>query len=338
MLEDVARIHLLAGDDAEVALITTSLLGRSTEEEPALAALHIKKGHLVLKDGVALPVVGGRTAVADFLDQDGLKSLDVLNTPLSDSVIIKDGLFVAGHHNYYHFLVYFLPGLLFLKARPRSPDGFLRLYMSGGAPKSLETFLAQFLPMLGGAPVTMTQLPDGVYSVRDILFPTLPKLFTPALVCRRVVLPLVMHLAGIAGPSQGAGALKLFVRRVNAPGGRNLTNQDEVEAWFAARGFTPVDPGALSFEDQVLLFARATHIAGVEGAAMANILFAVQAREIFMISSPAVRQHELFGPLLQQYSVGFKTVFGKLDPLEPKRRAANYHLPLAALDALQISG
>lgn len=333
MLEDVSRIHLLAGDDADVTLITTNLLANAASEEPALAGLRIKTGHLVLKDGVTLPIVRGRTAVADFLDQDGLRSQDVLSTPLDDAQTIDGGLFVAGHQNYYHFLVYFLPGLLFLKALPRSGD-VLRLYMAGGVPRSLEQFISALLPMLAGAPVISTRLADGVYRVTDVLFPALPKLFTPALVCRRIVLPLVLHQAGSVDPMRERGAIKLFVRRVNAPGGRNLTNEAEIAAWFAARGYTPVDPGTLSFEEQVMLFARATHIAGVEGAAMTNILFSIHARDILVIASPAVRGYELFAPLLEQYDMTVRTVYGELDPVEPKRRAANYRFPPEALETL----
>lgn len=335
MLEDVARIHLMGCDDASVTLITTTLLENNAGEEPALAALQIKKGHLVLKDGVALPVVRGRTAVADYLDHDGLRSPEVLQTPLNEIGAIADGLFVAGHQNYYHFLVYFLPGLLFLKALPRTSQGSLSLYMSAGVPRPLQGFVELLLPALGGAPVSVTRLPDGVYSVAAVIFPTLPKLSTPALICRRIVLPLVMHRAGTSDPLRERGALKLFVRRDNAPGGRHLTNQKEIEAWFVARGYTSIDPGALPFEDQVIVFARATHIAGVEGAAMANILFAVHAQEILLIASPAARTYELFGPLLKQYSVVFKTLFGELPPDSPKKRSADFHLSLTMLEDMR---
>ncbi len=332
MLEDVARIHLMGSDDAEVTLITTTLLENHAGEEPALAALKIKKGHLVLRDGVALPVVRGRTAVADYLDHDGLKSPEILQTPLHETGTIAGGLFVAGHQNYYHFLVYFLPGFLFLKALPRTSQGPLALYMSAGVPRPLQGFVELLLPALGGAPVSLTRLSEGVYGVADVIFPTLPKLFAPALICRRIVLPFVMHRAGIKDPLREQGALKLFVRRDNAPGGRHLTNQKEIEAWFVARGYTSIDPGLLTFEDQVILFARATHIAGVEGAAMANILFAQHAQEILLIASPAARKYELFAPLLTQYNVVFKTLYGELPPGSPKKRSADFHLPLTLLE------
>ena len=54
---------------------------------------------------------------------------------------------------------------------------------------------------------------------------------------------------------------------------RALSNEGEVESLFSRRGFTIVQPEALSIEDQVRLFTHARIVAGPGGSALHNIVF-----------------------------------------------------------------
>lgn len=68
---------------------------------------------------------------------------------------------------------------------------------------------------------------------------------------------------------------RLFVMRENVTR-RRLLNQDELAERLAALGFTCVDPGTLSFKEQVALFQGASVVVGVHGAGLTNVLFGPQ--------------------------------------------------------------
>jgi capsular polysaccharide biosynthesis protein len=64
---------------------------------------------------------------------------------------------------------------------------------------------------------------------------------------------------------------KIYLRRIS--GYRNLTNQNEIEALLIKHRFTIVDPGNLSFLEQVNYFSKAKIIIGPTGASFANLIF-----------------------------------------------------------------
>ena len=66
---------------------------------------------------------------------------------------------------------------------------------------------------------------------------------------------------------------RLFVMR-GTVSRRRLLNEEAVAKRLGELGFTCVDPGALSFKEQVALFQSASVVVGVHGAALANLLFA----------------------------------------------------------------
>jgi hypothetical protein len=54
---------------------------------------------------------------------------------------------------------------------------------------------------------------------------------------------------------------------------RNLTNSNEVEAFFVSNGFEIVHPHLLSFEEKINLFGNASHICGAVSSGFANLIF-----------------------------------------------------------------
>ncbi|MBR0654874.1 glycosyltransferase family 61 protein [Plastoroseomonas arctica] len=67
---------------------------------------------------------------------------------------------------------------------------------------------------------------------------------------------------------------RFFIRRsAGAAINRPLDNEAEVEAVFSARGYTPIAPETMGYEDQVRLFSGAERIAGAAGAAFALLPF-----------------------------------------------------------------
>lgn len=84
--------------------------------------------------------------------------------------------------------------------------------------------------------------------------------------------PLVVGaLAALARTVPPAPRHKLFIARKS--GGRMLCNEAALTARMVAAGYTVVDPGAISLQDQVATFRGAAVVVGVLGAAMTNIAF-----------------------------------------------------------------
>lgn len=75
-----------------------------------------------------------------------------------------------------------------------------------------------------------------------------------------------------ADQREGAGHRKIFISRQGST--RGVANLREVEGALQADGWEIVDPGVLSFGEQVETFKQARIIAGIHGAGMTNILWA----------------------------------------------------------------
>ncbi len=73
-------------------------------------------------------------------------------------------------------------------------------------------------------------------------------------------------------PAVGSGHRRIFVSRRGTT--RDLINLPEVERELSADGWEVLDPGTLSFREQVETFREARVIAGVHGAGMSNLLWA----------------------------------------------------------------
>lgn len=71
----------------------------------------------------------------------------------------------------------------------------------------------------------------------------------------------------------GPATRRIFLQR-SAQRGRTLANGPAAEAIAAAFGFEPVDPDGLSLQEQIGLFAGASHVIGVHSAGLVNIMFA----------------------------------------------------------------
>ena len=335
MIENVPDLQTLAATGAaEIqARLTSVPVGKDTLSA-AYTALHVHKGQLLIWNSAALPIVDGKTCTAQFMDLQIQKFPSLFERPLASAGALKQAVFVNGSDNYYHFLAHYFAMFAVLA----DPSAGLRrtIAIRHEVPKSVIGTLRAFL---GGLPqasaVDVGTLQPGIHTIEDVVFPTLAPPELAGVAIRRWLMPFVFEKHGHRDPLRERGPLKLFVRREGATTGRNLLNQGDVEAWFAARGYTSVNPGALPFEEQVILFSRATHIAGVEGAAFTNILFAINARQIIMIASPALRAERLMAKLVKRYHTLFHTLYGDMAPDQPAGRNGDYLFPIGALTRLE---
>lgn len=79
---------------------------------------------------------------------------------------------------------------------------------------------------------------------------------------------------------------RIYVTRGTSPNSRRLVNEAEVLAVLSPLGFTVVDPGTLSVQEQIDTFAHASVVVAPHGAGLTNLNF----------SPPDVRVLEMFHP------------------------------------------
>jgi hypothetical protein len=95
-----------------------------------------------------------------------------------------------------------------------------------------------------------------------------------------------LGLQPIASAAANTGKRRLYITR-NDGHGRRIVNEDEIMPLLDAHGFERINPDRLSFQEQVDLFSHASHVCGVHGAGLSNIIFA----------PPGLRFLEIFHPL-----------------------------------------
>ena len=79
-------------------------------------------------------------------------------------------------------------------------------------------------------------------------------------------------------PKLGAGHRKIFISRKDTT--RDITNARELEQALATEGWEIIEPGTLSFREQIAIFRQARIIAGIHGAGMTNLLWAPQGTRV----------------------------------------------------------
>lgn len=187
-----------------------------------------------------------------------------LFVPPSDAPsLAKATVFMAwgGLHNYGHFLVDCLSALL-----AAEQAGALASHPPIAPP--LLPWQAELLALLGVRPA-IVETP--VARIGEAVFTTPMNHFLhapgPPL---DVVRARILEAAAIA--DDPAAPRRLYISRLGSLK-RVLTNEAELEAALALRGFAIVRPETLSVRDQIALFQRAETIVAPAGAALANILF-----------------------------------------------------------------
>jgi len=206
----------------------------------------------------------------------------LLEWPTKDPVNHGEGLMMFGFQtrNYGHWCLEFLPRMLIFD-RPDCGDNWPIFVDAGMPPAHLE---ALALLNTRGRPVI--EVPDdqplhferlGVAPV-PTFFPcdTVPGVFYDAIWPPDVLGSLSQRILNALGLSTQAHSLgtgrRLFVARKGF-NQRRLTNEAEIAALLAQRGFETVSPEEFSFEEQVRLFHSASVIVGSCSSGLTGALF-----------------------------------------------------------------
>ncbi len=179
-----------------------------------------------------------------------------------------DGVVFAANsyssNNYFHFLT---DALGQLHWRTRAPAlRAAKLIVSGYPPaaEAILPFMGAAMSMAGLAPSEMQPTDGTLLFCRKIIFPKRDTGMSP---WKAEYLRSAMGVAG-----KPRGKQRIYVSRGAAPR-RRVLNEAAVEQLLKGHGFTAVNPGALSFADQVALFADAEIVVGAHGAGLTNAVF-----------------------------------------------------------------
>jgi capsular polysaccharide biosynthesis protein len=180
--------------------------------------------------------------------------------------------------NYYHALMDLLPrwGILQESMPGVVPDA---LVVNTGTP-----FCRELLELVG-----LTSSSYRLIESTKHLGIRADRLLVPSITNARTVAPrwTTQWLREHLPPGSTAGLpSRLYVTRGRGRNFRSVRNEDEVLAALRPLGFTVIDPGRLSVQEQIDAFAAADVVVGVHGAALTNLNF----------SPPGVRVLELFAP------------------------------------------
>lgn len=105
-----------------------------------------------------------------------------------------------------------------------------------------------------------------------------------------------------------AGTEKVFLRRHSAH--RGLLNEAELVEIAKAHGLTVLDPGQLTWIEQVEVFSTAALVVGASGAVMGNYLLMPAGSEILAITSQPLSDFILPAAIAHVGGVGFSYVLG----------------------------
>lgn len=180
--------------------------------------------------------------------------------------------------NYYHWHCDMLPRLQW--ALPQLPPGteiILPPGLNAWQKRSLELLglpAARCVPFTGRRPWKVGQL---IYASPLAMTGDLEPQSLRAL---REVIQIKL------GPSPAKpGKRKLYLTRKTAHA-RSVVNEAELLPLLTARGFEPVDCGALDYDAQVKLFSEAGTVVGPHGAAFTNLLWAAPGARVLEIFEP----------------------------------------------------
>ena len=215
---------------------------------------------------------------------------------------------VGAGENYYHWLFECLPRLEYLVRSGRSIDAVDRFLIN----EASSPFHLQSLDRLRIPPAKRLHCSKRrVLECETLLAPPMP-LLSPGQIAPWVCAFLRESFLP-AGPAKERGG-RLYLSRRGSPK-RRLANEAEVEGLFHAHGFKSVRLEALSFHEQVEIFARAEFVAGPHGAGFANLVFAPAGTRVIELFHP--KHHiKLYEDLATICEMRYQSVFGTA-PSEP---------------------
>jgi hypothetical protein len=167
-------------------------------------------------------------------------------------------------NNYFHFLVDTLAQTHWRARWPAVADA--RMVLTGYTVEAAAAlpFMAQSIAAAGIGAAALFPYDGTMMFCRHVVFPARDTGANPAKIAQ------LRRSLGLDGRRRGRE--RLFITRANAQR-RRVVNEADVTACLHSHGFRAVDPGTLSFRQQVELFADAAVVVGPHGAGLTNAAF-----------------------------------------------------------------
>lgn len=248
-----------------------------------------------------------------------------------------------GSGNWYHWLVEILPAAVLLDALPDELRDLPVLVPTSALERAatreaLELVLPgrTFLPVPRTATMAVDRLvwiDSPVWGARTLRDGVLPSVSAtcPNLAVLRAFRDRVLERLGEHDTGRAPERRVLLVR---PPGSKRAANQDELRPLAERHRLELVDPGTLTFAEQVRLFQDASLIVGGWGAAWSSLLFAHPATRGLMWAPELFRTWPLFANLAPVSGMSLRHVF--VDTHSEtflQANEADQHVDVAALDA-----
>lgn len=191
--------------------------------------------------------------------------------------------------NYFHFLIEEMPRFLNTmertsgKIRPLIPEGTPDWVRSALAESSIDYTVVERRPILAK-----------YYAV------TGKTLISPSVEDWQI---LRRHFGWNAVPPVRGGGDKIFIPRIGLA--RSMPWEEKVAAILSSQGWQVVNPALLSLREQRDLFSTASHVAGISGAAFANVLWMQPGSRLTSLSSSTPQHGFIWDRLCSLSDVSF---------------------------------
>jgi hypothetical protein len=108
----------------------------------------------------------------------------------------------------------------------------------------------------------------------------------------------------------GFGAKKFYLRRGNSAQ-RNIINEQEIIEFLSQKGFSILDPGGLSFDEQKEVFKDAGLVIAYHGAALFNLLFVPENCKVLELFSPDYLRTDCYYNLASLKNLNYWFIVGE---------------------------
>ena len=246
-------------------------------------------------------------------------------------------LFGRGEHNYFHWLMEYIPRLLVLgEAKLRSIPLIISevTIQNENLKRALDLALGKYDFEIIIVPQNKTFLIKEAYYIdppSHVLY--IPKSMERTKIQHGYFRPnaveQVRQLVKDTSPKQKDSSDKIFLARKQ--GGRREYNQSAIMDWFVSNGFTPIYTEDLSVEEQAHVFGSAAEIVGPTGAAWTNLVFCTRGVKALCWMDRLIQDFSVFSTLAEIVGVQMKYLLYTSE--DSNNFHSNYTLELEEVEA-----
>jgi hypothetical protein len=209
--------------------------------------------------------------------------------------------------NFGHWLVDTLPRIANIEEK--FPLASLRFVLNGGAPSHIKDLHVDSLSLFG-INTDQVEFVDGRPTFVEHAVYATPMTIPPFIKSPRTIsiLEAMVDRCSPEIQSTYSGTRKIYLTRNRYPR-RNLVNEEEILPDLLRAGYEVVIPEQLSLEEQISLFASASHVIGNMGAAFSSLAFSPMGVKVFVLATEYM-VHDYFYDLVCHKGGGYWALQG----------------------------